>query len=308
MLFLLFIGACLSINHESLQPIKSQMPSSLVSIARTNPLALIKMLDGANPDAIRGIVKILDELITEIQENRNSLSAGINNANSEIEEIKVTVGELVKLEGSAEEVLDLKSAAESKAKGEHEAMEKVFETSSPPLKNEIDILTKVKDLLVDLQPNTDPNEDLEPTTAPNQLKPTSVPNQEDLLEVGSATKGQAYLKLLANAQADPDKLEKIIGFVQTLLNSVTKEHQKLVDQLEVLEQAHSDALDEKTQADVAHKQAIRNLEAGQGDLSVAKGKLEAAQKAWDLRSPNLQREEDVLNQVIDLLNTTADKE
>jgi len=257
-----------------------------MSIARTNPLALIKMLDGANPDAIRGIVKILDELITEIQENRNSLSAGINNAKTEIERIKVTVGELVKLEGSAEEVLDLKSEAESKAKGEHEAMVKVFETSSPPLKNEIDILNKVKDLLVDLKPNTDPNEDLEPTTAPNEedLKPTTFPNEEDLLEVGSATKGQAYLKLLANAQADPDKLDKIIGFVQTLLNSVTKEHQKLVDQLEVLEQAHSDALDEKTQADVAHKQAIRNLEAGQGDLSVAKGKLEAAQKAWDLTS------------------------
>lgn len=291
MLFLLLIGACLSINFESLQPIKSQMPSSLISIARTNPLALIKMLDGANPDAIRGIVKILDELITEIEESREFLKTGIDNANTEVESNKVTVGKLVKLEGSAKELLALKSKAYSIAKGEYEAMRKVYDTSSPPLKNEIHILSKVLGQL-------------------NWLHETSTPpNKEDLLEVGSANKGSVYLqKILANVQADPDKLEKIIGFVQTLSNSVTQELQKLVDKLHALDMAHLDAEDEKTEADVAHKEAIKNLEAGQGDLSVAKGKLEAAQKAWDLRSPKLQREEDVLNQVIDLLNSTADKE
>jgi len=291
MLFLLLIGACLSINFESLQPIKSQMPSSLISIARTNPLALIKMLDGANPDAIRGIVKILDELITEIEESREFLKTGIEDANTAVESNKVTVGKLVKLEGSARELLALKSKAYSTAKGEYEAMRKVYDTSSPPLKNEIHILSKVLGQL-------------------NWLYETSTPpNKEDLLQVASANKGSVYLqKILANVQADPDKLEKIIGFVQTLSNSVTQELQKLVDKLHAIDMAHIDAEDEKTKADVAHREAIKNLEAGQGDLSVAKGKLEAAQKAWDLRSPKLQREEDVLNQVIDLLNSTADKE
>lgn len=294
MLFLLLIGACLSINFESLQPIKSQMPSSLISIAKTNPLALIKMLDGANPDAIRGIVKILDELITEIEESRKSLKTGIDNANTAVESVKVTVGKLVALEGSARELLALKSKAESEAKGEFEVMKKVYETRSPPLKKEINTLDIVLRQLYWL------HETSTETSTP--------PNEEDLLEVGSANKGSVYLQLLANVQANPDKLEKIIGFVTPLFNSAKQELQKLVDKREALGNAFEDAQDETTEADVAHKEAIRNLEAGQGDLSVAKGKLEAAQKAWDLRSPKLQREEDVLNQVIDLLNSTADKE
>jgi len=289
MLFLLLIGTCFSINHESIQPKSSKIPSmSLISIARTNPLSLIKMLNGADPDSIRSIVKILEELITDVKEQRNALSTTIDNANNEVEDSKKVLGDLRRLEGEANELLKLKERAESEAKGAYDAILEVFNSKAPSFEKEINILTKVIGMLDGLY---------------NQ----KAPEEKELLELGSTEKGKVYLKLLVKVQADPQKLQKIIGFVQTLLDGVTKEKSQLVDQVSSSKQAWTSAQDARIEAESAHEQAVGNRKASENKLAMAEGKLSAAQKAWDDRSPVLTKEENTLTEVIRLLNSTADK-
>jgi len=289
MLFLLLIGTCFSINHEGIQPMSSKIPSmSLMSIARTNPLSLIKMLNGADPDTIRSIVKILEELITDVKEQRNALSTAIDNANNEVEDSKKVLGDLRRLEGEANELLKSKETAESEAKGAYDAILEVFNSKAPSFEKEINILTRVIGML-------------------DGLNNQKAPEEKELLELGSTEKGKVYLKLLAKVQADPQKLQKIIGFVQTLLDGVTKEKSQLVDQVSSSKQAWTSAQDARIEAESAHEQAVENRKASENKLAMAEGKLSEAQKAWDDRSPALTKEENTLTEVIRLLNSTADK-
>merc|ERR1712083_781140 len=133
------------------------------------------------------------------------------------------------------------------------------------------------------------------------------PQEKDLLELGSSEKGKAYLKLIANVQANPGKLEKIIGFVGTLwakANSTLADLKHKVDtSLDISEAAEDAALVGKGKWAVA----VKDLENAQTALAEAEGSLEGAIDSLKKREPVIKSEVTTLREVINLLKSTADK-
>lgn len=288
MLFLFLIGACLSVTQDSLQPITSEMPSSLISIAKTNPRALVQMLDGADPAAIDNIVKILEELIQDGVGELSALRYDISNATKLKDDASAEVIRLTGLEAVAGDEYRKLAGIQAKKKGIYEAFLSAYESAKPRLENELNLLQKVSDMLEDL-------------LAQNK------PQEKDLLELGSSEKGKAYLKLIANVQANPGKLEKIIGFVGTLwakANSTLADLKHKVDtSLDISEAAEDAALVGKGKWAVA----VKDLENAQTALAEAEGSLEGAIDSLKKREPVIKSEVTTLREVINLLKSTADK-
>jgi len=289
MLFLLLIGACVSINQDSLQPITSNAPSSsLISIAKTNPIALVEMLDGADPGAINDIVKILRTLIAEGVAEKKKIQAAHAKAVELKKKADIELVRLTGIEGAAQSEYRRRAGIEAQKKGIYDALKESTDAAEPALTNEIRILKKVLGML-------------------NGILDQNTPDKKDLIELGSSEKGKAYLKLLANVQADPAKLKKIIGFVGTLLNEAESEWKDMQEKLAEAKRVWAAATEARLVAQTAWQQAKAAREEQDDVVAEAEGVVEAAKKVLDTRLPVLQSEDTTLKKVIDLLLSTADK-
>merc|ERR1712099_47043 len=111
--------------------------------------------------------------------------------------MKVELTRVRVLEGTAESELRRVNLIKAEKEGIYNVAQDAYDAAEPNLSKEINTLNKVLDTLEDLLLQNEPE-------------------QKDLIELGSSEKGKAYLKLIANVQANPEKLKKIIGFVGTL--------------------------------------------------------------------------------------------
>lgn len=288
MLFLLLIAACFSINQDTLQPVTSGLPSSsLIAIAKTDPRALLEMLDGADPVAIGKIVKILDSLILDGRREALALRNDISNATKVRDDAQKELNRLRLVETTALATYRSLQAVWAKKKGIWTALKNALEKNEPRLTNEINVLTKVLRML-------------------NDILDQNTPKGQDLLELGSSEKGKAYLKLIANVQADPEKVKKIIGFVGTLLNEAKTELSSLEKKVEDAQKVLAEANRKRNAAYAKWVVADKAEEAGADALAQAEGALEAANNAFKKRWPVLVSEEKTLREVIRLLKSTAD--
>merc|ERR1719510_49657 len=161
---------------SNLVPVNSKMPSSnLVSIAKTDPLALVQMLDGADGKAIEKIVAILRGLILDGNRELANLVKNVQDANKKVAATQKRLNELLKLEGEALSELRRRQGIQATAQGKYNAAVKAHDRAAPGLKNEIDTLKKVLGML-------------------NDLLNDNTPSKKELLELGSTEKGKAYLK------------------------------------------------------------------------------------------------------------------
>jgi len=288
MLFFFLIGACLSINQDSLQPISSNDPSTgVISIAKTNPLALVEMLDGADPDAINNIVKILRGLIQDGLTESSELNETVTDATSHRDDMVVEVRRLNVAAGAAENAYQRQLQIEAEKKGVRDAKWSTLESARPGYEKESKILQKVFDML-------------------NQLLQEATPEEKDLIEIGSSQRGKAYLQLIANVQANPEKVSKVIGFIKTMMDNVQSEFAKLEKELEKSEEDLEQAVDDREDAEKTWVSAVAAAKRGAEQLDEAKGTLTAAVQARDTRLPVLRTERATLQEVIDLLLSTSD--
>jgi len=287
MLFLFLIGVCLSMNQDSLQPISSNIPTGLISIAKTNPFALVEMLDDADPDAINAIVKILRTLIADGEKEAKGLIGDIRSRTQKRDAALKELQRLRAIEGTLYSRLRYLAGLEARAKGVYDAVLADFAEAKPGLTNEISILKTVLGML-------------------NDLLQQNQPDEKALLELGSSDKGKAYLKLLANVQADPEKLKKIIGFVGTLLDRANSELSTLRGKVALRLKQWKKATKDRVAAQALWSRAKQARVECEEALAEAEGALEAAKKAWEVRKPVLTREDKTLKEVIRLLLSTAD--
>lgn len=289
MLFFLLIGACLSIKQGSLNPILPNGPASnMISIAKTNPRVLVELLDGADPDTINNIVKILQSLIQDLINESSRLSDDIKNATRKVHTIEDKVKNLQELEGTAEATYRRLVEVEEEKKGKHQALSEAFEDAEPGLSKEIETLEKVLEML-------------------QKLLDQNQPEEKELLELGSSERGKAYLKLIANVQANPEKLSKVIGFIGTLKAKAMSNLDALAEKVRIAKEDHKQATDERVKSDGLWQVAKKALEDGKDELAVAKGMLSAAVELEKKRTPTIERERLTLVDVIRLLKSTADK-
>jgi len=288
MLFFFFIGVCLSLNQDILQPITSVRPSdSLISVAKTNPRVLVEMLNGADPDTINNIVAILRSLIQDGLKEMSDMKEAVNNATKLRDAMKVELRRVRVLEGIAQSELRRVNLIKAEKEGIYNAAQDAYDAAEPNLSKEINTLNKVLDMLEDLLLQNEPE-------------------QKELIELGSSEKGKAYLKLIANVQANPEKLEKVIGFVGTLKSQAESTLEglrlKAADAKSVLDQAVGVC----ERAEVALMTAKQAGASALDAVNRAEGSLKAATQAWNTREPILTSENKTLKEVIELLLSTAD--
>jgi len=283
------IGACLSMKQGSLDPmLPNGMASNMISIAKTNPRVLVELLDGADPDTINTIVQILQGLIQDLINESQKLSDDITNATRKVNTIEDKVENLQEQEGTAEATYRRLLQVEEEKKGIHQGLVEAYNDAEPSLTKEIEILDKVLKMLQEL---LDQNQ----------------PEEKELLELGSSERGKAYLKLIANVQANPDKLTKVIGFLGTLKVKTTTTLAALKKEVEIAEEDHKQATDERVKSDGLWQVAKKALEDGEDELAVAEGMLSSVVELQKKRQPIIQRERSTLVDVIRLLKSTADK-
>jgi len=289
MFFLFLIVACLSISQDKLEPVKSKMPSTnLVSIAKTDPLALVQMLDGANPEAVGKIVAILNGLIQDGDQEYANLVKAVAVANKKVKTTQNTLRDLLELEGQALSQLQKMQKIEAVATGKYVRTLAEYRRVSPRLEKEINVLRKVLGMLQTLLNN-------------------NTPNSKELLELGSTEKGKAYLKLIANVQADPDKLRKIIGYVGTLLDEAERDLETMVNDVKQAKKVMDLAMANTRKALAKHQQAVRERKECQAQLVRDVAARDAAELIRVRRGAILAKEKKTLQQVITLLESTADK-
>lgn len=288
MLFFFLIGTCLSINQDSLQPISSNHPSTgLISIAKLNPHALVEMLDGADPSAINDIVEILRSLIQDGVDESSQLNETVRTVTDHRDNMIVEVRRLNVAAGAAQNALNRRAKTEAEKKGVRDAKFNTMEGARPGFEKELSTLQKVYNMLQKL------------------LKESSIEKQ-DLIEIGSSQRGKAYLQLIANVQANPEKVSKVIGFVKTMMDNVNSSFAILKQDVVKAEEDLGEAVKLREKAEVTWVSAVDAAKRGLHQLDEAKGALTAAVQARDTRLPVLRTESATLQEVIDLLLTTSD--
>lgn len=288
MLFFFFIGACLSLNQDTLQPITSVRPSeSLISVAKTNPRVLVEMLDGADPETINNIVAILRSLVQDGLKEMQDMVEAVQNATKLRDAKRVELTRVRALEGTAESELRRVTLIKAEKEGIHNTAQDAYDAAEPNLSKEINTLNKVLDMLEDLLLQNEPE-------------------QKELIELGSSEKGKAYLKLIANVQANPEKLKKIIGFVGTLRSQAESTLEGLRQKVVVAKRVLDQAVGVVEKAKVALTTAKQVTASALDAVNRAEGSLKAATQAYNTRKPILTSENKTLNEVIDLLLSTAD--
>jgi len=289
MLFFVLIGVCLSINQDSLQPLKSETPSTLISIAKTDPHALVSMLDGADPAAIDQIVTILNEIIDEGNQEIDTLNKSVAEATGELNTLNTELDSKVKEQGEAKQEYETLSSQESAVRGRLASAQSALDLAKPDLDNEIDTLEKVEGIL-------------------QTLLASNTPESQSLIEMGSSEKGRAYLKLIAKVQANPDKIAVVIGYIQTLLQHANEELEQLENTVTDLEQAVEAAESLTQTASAKYQTAQETVVTWTNKVTEASSALDTASDIFETRKAAIDDENATLRNVIDLLNSTKDEE
>jgi len=289
MLFFVLIGVCLSINQDSLQPLKSETPSTLISIAKTDPHALVSMLDGADPAAIDQIVTILNEIIDEGNQEIDNLNKSVAEATGELNTANTELDDKIKEEGEAKQEYETRQSEESGLRGRLTAAQSALDLAKPDLDDEIDTLVKVEGIL-------------------QSLYASNLPESQSFLEMGSSEKGRAYLKLIAKVQANPDKIAVVIGYIQTLLQHANEELEQLENTVTDLEQAVEAAESLTQTASAKYQTAQETVVTWTNKVTEASSALDTASDIFETRKAAIDDENATLRNVIDLLNSTKDEE
>merc|ERR1719510_1399335 len=120
---------------------------SLIQTAKTNPRALIKLLEGADKDTLVEIIKLLEQLREEGIAEHKRIAGILTDSKAKLQAAQLLLQALQKKEGQARIVLGEATAAFNLAEGQLTETIREHDTESPGLNKEIDIFQKVLNIL-----------------------------------------------------------------------------------------------------------------------------------------------------------------
>jgi chromosome segregation ATPase len=292
MLFLFLFGACVAMNQ--LQPLPSLPSQNLISIAKTNPLALVEMLDGADPKAVTTIIGILEDLVDEGLKQKKILEDAVKTGEDNVKTLTDKVNDARRKHGEAKGEHDDAVENEAHKEGVWQAATSSLATGRISLDNEIAVLKNVLDILKGLLDNN------------TKGLLTKDGTNKALVALGSITSlgrtgTKGFQEMLTKVKANPATLQKIIDLVGIMLRKAEDELNRLEEAVKsattALEAAKSVTIEKKGLLDAATDALNDCLD----ELETAHGALAEATRELNKRGPILDQEDATLKKVIELL-------
>lgn len=281
--FTVLFGACVAIQSGVLKPVVHQKSVvSLIHTAKSDPHALIQMLEGADKETLKTILALLNDLRVEAMAEQARLTTLVAKATGEL---ALGTKELKRLEGILiikKTNLDAATKAFNTADGRWQQTKADHDAGAPRLNQEITVFTKV---LVILR---------------NMLN--GQPQSKDLLELGDSAQGQVYQKMIENIKADPGKLKKVIAIVAKLLTQSKAELKSLKDTMDAAKGVRDAAFKVLVQARAEHTVAAAAVSAQKTVVQTLTGALQEAKREYDANYKVVTKERGTLEDVIKILN------
>lgn len=269
-------------------------PLSFVELARSNPSALVDVLDTADPNAVNNIIKILQELIQENEKKLLNNKKALEDAEKALSDATLDGNNQATKCNNLQADLDTKITIRQKAKGAHEIAEATRNAREPKLKKEIatllSVLEKVKSLKATPQQKSRRLLALDSVNLLVQL-------QED---------PESLLQTLTNA--DPKKRALVIGLIEDLIAAARKELNNVINAEVTAEAAHIKAAADVTDAIALVGTCTKKLAEKEGDIDELKAKRDQAKKFLDEQTILLNHENNQLKQIVGLLTPLTKKE
>lgn len=282
--FTFLIGACVAIQSGILKPVDQKTAAvSLIQTAKTDPHALIQMLQGADKDKLQKILNLLVELRDEAIAEQGRLTKYVADVRALYAREQKEEKRLEGVEISKKVHLDQAISAFNKANGVYTETKKEHDEGAPRLNTEIDVFNKVLRILRNLTNNQ--------------------PQEKELLALGASAEGLAYQNMIDNLKADPEKLNKVISIVDNLLTQSEGELKLLVDTMNDAHSVRQQKNAIRGTAFGAWKAASALLNAQKMRVSQVKGIVEAAQKEYNTQYPVAAGEQKTLEEVIKILTS-----
>jgi len=280
--FTVLIGACVAIQSGVLKPVDLKTPAvSLIQTAKTDPHALIQMLEGADKDTLKQIIKLLRELDDEARVQQGTLVKSLALANKNFALAQKEQKRLAELEVQNKTVFKQREQEYNTANGKYTETKREHDTGSPRLTKEIDVFNRVLGILRNLLNNQ--------------------PQDKELVELGESTEGQAYQRMIQNLQADPEKLKKIISIVESLHEQSETELKTLKDKMDDAKKVLDNKNRAKMMAHALWTQVKDQLEDATSHLQVQVGRLTEAKIEHNTQYPILTSERVTLGDVLKIL-------
>lgn len=281
--FTFLIGACVAIQSGVLKPVSHEKSVvSLIQTAKTDPRALIQMLEGADKETLKTVLNLLIQLRDEAIGEQSRLTLALAKTTKSL---AVAKGELQRLQGieiakHAEMTAALK--AYNTALGVLKERKQEHDGGKPRLDKEIEVFTKVLVILRNLL--------------------NGQPQSKGLLELGASAQGQSYQKMIENIKADPEKLKKVITIVNKLLTQSKAELKLLKDQMDKAQVDKDAKFTAYKKALAVHGAARAAVTAQKTVVQQATGAFEEAKREHTAEYPVVSKERATLEEVISIIN------
>jgi len=281
--FTVLIGVCVAIQAGVLKPVDHQKSVvSLIQTAKTDPHALIQMLEGADKETLKSILKLLNELRTESIDEQKRLTTLLANAAKNLAEGKAELSRLNTIKAKKKAELDEAVKQFNIAHGTWVETKQEYDDGSPRLRKEIGIFLQVIQILNNLVKGQ--------------------PQPKGLLELGASAEGQVYSKMIENIKADPVKLKKVIAIVTKLLGQSRLELQSLKQAMDGAKAVRDDKERIKNTAFGEWRAASAAVAAQEAVVQQLTGAFQEATREHGTNYPIVTGERKTIEEVIKILN------
>jgi len=281
MLSFFLIGACVALKSGLLQPVPSAGTANFLQTAKTNPRALIQMLQGADPTVINTIIQLLTQLRDDSVTEENRLTTVLNSANDTLTQTKALLAAAESTLVRAEIDQENKNLEYNTKLGTYNQVLQEHDEEVPTLENEISIFEQVIEVLIQLRDGAS--------------------QEESLLQLEQISGAEHYQKLLEDAKADPTKIDQIIALIESLSSQSSSALNATKARLETATNELNTAKSDKDDADAALTTAQGFVSTQQTAVGEAQGKMDEAQSEYDARYTTVVGETATLNEVIGIL-------
>jgi len=246
---------------------------SLLGLIRKDPKALATMFDMTGSNRFDDIQQILNELIVEANNEILQINSSVVTCKAEVasayDALDVAKQEVSRLQAELEGA----ELATASAKGDLAAEQMIYDTESPNLLHEIEVYENVTSIIQGLDTDV---------------------TLEDLVQI------RAFLSTAQ--QADPDKVQKVIDLLNTLLSAAQQELEHITTALDDANAALDDAeqVEREISGQVASAEAVKDT--AETTYNQLNGACSTTESVGVARTTVLRLEIETLNEIVAILN------
>jgi len=269
-------------------------PLPFVAMAKHDPLALVDLLDKADPNAVSNIIALLQKMIEDNSGKVQTLEQTLKDKEDALKTSELDANEHAGECGSIKETLEEEQKAQKVAEGVYTSAKATRADRDPKLQKEIATLKSVLAKVKSLQ------------TSSGQKNRRLLAFDSVSMISAIRTNPNAFIESLMDA--DPQKLQLVINLIDELITAAQTELDQVIRLEDEAFKANKDASERVKIARQHDGTCQKILGEKNGDVAEKTGERDVAKKAHDTRKPILLMENVTLNEIIELLRPMAKKD